>query len=415
MAYKKSGLAFQGVSKAEYNKELQIQHQREQEGIDIAEKLHAIAKKTQEELKKTGAFTDYITGNYRKRMEIQKVINKDGEIKRNVEKEGLELTQKELDASTDLSDQIETYAPNMKRFAEGIEESIRDFKALAGKVGFVVAALVVAVQQAIKFAKEVNEIRGDFGIAATEAMKLNLALKGASYYGKAFMLDSEDMKQNFDVLVGELGVANKEMAWFNVQFSRTVRNSGLNNQNAADFLSILMSQEGVTKELALSELDRLTTLSRMEGVAPSEVFKDLAADADLFASLIGNSTEELIKATAAAKKLGFEFGNIVELGDSLLNVTDRINKEQQLSLILGRQVRLDRVAILNAQGRVDAAQRELASQLRGFGQLGGLQQRQVSGIMGAMNVAELNQMMGLLSEMNSNLVRGNRDRRNSYL
>ena len=176
-----------------------------------------------------------------------------------------------------------------------------------------------------------------------------------------------------------------------------------------------MSQEGVTKELALSELDRLTTLSRMEGVAPSEVFKDLAADADLFASLIGNSTEELIKATAAAKKLGFEFGNIVSLGDSLLDVTDRINKEQQLSLILGRQVRLDRVAILNAQGRVDAAQRELASQLRGFGQLGGLQQRQVSGIMGAMNVAELNQMMGLLSEMNSNLIRGNRDRRNSYL
>ena len=38
--------------------------------------------------------------------------------------------------------------------------------------------------------------------------------------------------------------------------------------------------------------------------------------------------------------------------------------EQTLSIITGRQIRLDRVAILTSQGRIAEAQRELATQLR---------------------------------------------------
>ena len=48
----------------------------------------------------------------------------------------------------------------------------------------------------------------------------------------------------------------------------------------------------------------------------------------------------------------------------LLNITDRLEKEQTLSIITGRQIRLDRVAILTSQGRIAEAQRELATQLR---------------------------------------------------
>ena len=91
---------------------------------------------------------------------------------------------------------------------------------------------------------------------------------------------------------------------------------------------------------------------------------ELASNADLFASFIGKGAENLIKAAAAAKKVGVEFGSIVELGDGLLDITERINKEQTLSTILGKQVSLERFAALNAAGETVAAQEELARILK---------------------------------------------------
>ena len=219
---------------------------------------------------------------------------------------------------------------------------------------------------------------------AKDAAKVVVSLKLAEQQAKLFMIDSDTFSDNFTQLVDKLGQANSEMAFFNVQFSRTLRNSGIQAENGAEFLSILMSQSGVSKELALTELERLATMARMEKVAPAAVFETLAEDADLFASFIGKAEKDL------------------------LNVTDRINKEQQLSLILGRQVSLQRVAALSAQGKVDAAQRELASQLRGFSGLSALQQRQAAGVVGGAGVAELRKMLGLLEDMNTGINKGNR-------
>ena len=49
---------------------------------------------------------------------------------------------------------------------------------------------------------------------------------------------------------------------------------------------------------------------------------------DLFASHLGQSEQHLIAAVAQAKRLGMEFGALNEFGDGLLDVTERINKEQ---------------------------------------------------------------------------------------
>jgi len=280
---------------------------------------------------------------------------------------------------------------------------------LVTNFGLALGLLVFLVKKAFEFAKSINKAREDFGILAKDAAKVVVSLKAAEHQARLFMIDSDTFSNNFTQLVDKLGQANSEMAFFNVEFSRTLRNSGIQAENGAEFLSILMSQSGVSKELALTELDRLATMARMEKVAPAQIFEDLAADADMFASFIGNSEKELIKAASAARKLGFEFGSIVELGDSLLDITETINKEQQLSLILGKQVSLQRFAILSSQGRVDAAQRELASQLRGFSGLTALQQRQASGVLGGGGVAELRKMLGLLETtvgQNNRMIQG---------
>jgi hypothetical protein len=335
-----------------------------QEALDIAEKLHKIAKERNEELKKTGAFTDYISGGVKKQQIIQSVINKDGTVRNGIDKRGLELAEKQLETVTDISDEVQRLAPGMFDFVQGIEEGVRNFTKFVGKVGFVVAAFATLVSLGIKFAQAINEVRKEFGLTAVEAAKVAGSIKLAEFRAKRFLLDSDQIEASYKALADTFGVLNHEVVQFSVDVARVARNSGLTAESTAELLASITAATGQSKDLALNSINTLTSFARLEGVAPSQVFKDLATNADVFASFIGRGEQNLIKAAAAARKVGLEFGSIVSFGDELLNITDRLEKEQTLSIITGRQIRLDRVAILTSQGRIAEAQRELATQLR---------------------------------------------------
>jgi len=335
-----------------------------QEALDVAEKLHKLAKERNEELKQTGAFTDYISGGYRKQQIIGQVLRKDGTVRNNINKTALELAEKQLETVTDLSDEVQRLAPGIFDFVQGIEQGIKNFTNLVGKVGFVVAAFATLVSLGIKFAKLVNEIRKDFGLTAMDAAKVAGSIQLANFQAKRFLLDSEDIEASYKALADTFGVLNHEVVQFSVDVARVARNSGLTAESTAELLASITAATGQSKDLALNSINTLTSFARLEGVAPSQVFKDLAVNADVFASFIGRGEQNLIKAAAAARKVGLEFGSIVSFGDELLNITDRLEKEQTLSIITGKQIRLDRVAILTSQGRIAEAQRELATQLR---------------------------------------------------
>ena len=335
-----------------------------QEALDIAEKLHKLAKDRNEELKQTGRFTDYISGGQEKQRIIQSVINKDGTVRNGIDKRALELAEKQIEAVTDLSDEVQRLAPGMFEFVQGIEEGVKNFTKFVGKVGFVVAAFATLVSLGIKFAQAVNEIRKEFGLTAVEAAKVAGSIKLAEFQAKRFLLDSDEIKETYTALAQTFGQLNNEVVQFSVDVARIARNSGLGAENTVNLLATNKAVKGESNDLALSTLQSVVNLARMEGVAPAVVLQDLVGSADEFASFIGRGEKNLIKAAAAARKVGLEFGDIVKFGDELLNITDRLEKEQTLSIITGRQIRLDRVAILTSQGRIAEAQRELATQLR---------------------------------------------------
>jgi len=370
-----------------------------QEALDIAEKLHKLAKERNEELKQTGAFTDYISGGYRKQKIIGQVLRKDGTLRNNINKTALEFAEKELETVTDLSNEVQRLAPGIFDFVQGIEQGIRNFTNLVGKVGFVVAAFATLVTLGIKFAKLVNEIRKDFGLTAMNAAKVAGSIKLAEFRAKRFLLDSEDIGASYKALVDTFGQLNSEVVQFSVDVARVARNTGLGAENVAELLASITAATGQSKDLALSSINTLTSFARLEGVAPGIVLKDLAKNADLFASFIGRGEQNLIKAAAAARKVGLEFGSIVQFGDDLLNITDRLEKEQTLSIITGKQIRLDRVAILTSQGRIAEAQRELATQLRAVQGLSAQQIRFAAGAVGM----DVNALMKLVQLGESSL------------
>ena len=226
------------------------------------------------------------------------------------------------------------------------------------------AAILAAGKFLFGLVKDAQKLRREFGFTLVEATKLTAAIKAASFASQAFLLDSEDVEDTFKALARTFGEVNLQTVGFSLELARAARNIGLQNEEAVTLLANITGATGQSKDLALNTLQTIGNLARMEGVSPGIVLKDLANSADEFASFIGRGEKNLIKAAAAARKVGLEFGDIVKFGDELLNITDRLEKEQTLSIITGRQIRLDRVAILTSQGRVAEAQRELATQLR---------------------------------------------------
>ena len=226
------------------------------------------------------------------------------------------------------------------------------------------AAILAAGKFLFGLVKDAQELRREFGFSVVEATKLTAAIKAASFASKAFLLEEKAVEDTFKALARTFGEVNLQTVGFSLELARAARNIGLGNDEAVELLATVSAATGQSKDLALNTIETIASLARAEGVAPGVVFKDLASDANAFASFIGKGEQNLIKAAAAARKVGLEFGDIVKFGDELLNITDRLEKEQTLSIITGRQIRLDRVAILTSQGRIAEAQRELATQLR---------------------------------------------------
>ena len=255
------------------------------------------------------------------------------------------------------------------------------------------AAIIAATTALIAFAKQTNEIREHLGVSATNAAKLNIQLQISKVRGKAFLLEAEKIESAFEALTDEFGIANGEVVSLSVELARVARNTGISAEQAAQFTSLISAATGQSKELAIASIESLAAFAELEGVAPGKILEELAENADTFASFIGNSEKELVRAAAAAKKLGTNFDTLVGFGDELLDVSERINKEQLLSTILGKQISLERFTALTAQDRLGEAQEEFRRQLQGINSLTSQQIRLAADVLPG-GVAELRRLTG---------------------
>ena len=260
------------------------------------------------------------------------------------------------------------------------------------------AAILAAGKFLFGLVKDAQELRKEFGFTLVEATKLTAAIKAASFASKAFLLEEKAVEDTFKALARTFGEVNLQTVGFSLELARAARNIGLAEDESVKLLSNIIGATGQSKDLALNTLQTIGNLARMEGVSPGVVLQDLANSADEFASFIGRGEKNLIKAAAAARKVGVEFGQIVELGDGLLDITERINKEQTLSTILGKQISLERFTALNAAGEQVAAQEELARILKQTQGLSAIERRMFAAELN-MGVADIQRLTGLRSGM----------------
>jgi len=372
--------------------------------VSLFQQINSLQKQVTERVKEQSSFVSGLTGEYGKQQQLRKILKRlaeeelDATERANLSEKVKGINQ-ELEAAAKAGDAFQNLFPNFGSGIASLESGFKSIGTVLTSGPLALVAIVAGIAMALmRIAKNVNATREQFGMSAKEALKLNFELKKAQLAAKAFGLSAEQVKESFDAVTQTFGIANGQAVQFSVQVARIARNTGLGVENTVELVSLFSAARNVSKDIALNMVEMVTQMASAEGVSRGILMKELASNADLFASFIGKGERNLIKAAAAAKKVGMEFGGLVELGDGLLDVTERINKEQTLSTILGKQISLERFTALNAAGDTVAAQQELARLLKNTADLSPQLRRLFAAELN-LGVADIQRLTGLRSGM----------------
>ena len=433
--FKKSGLQFQGVKKGEY--EIAFNAANATEFRSIIKDVEAGTRSVDDAQK---AVNEKLAGAVSKQLELNKLAkeeeNSRGGLVNNVKRalgfsfqqNDLTRVQKQLTDAIESNDEeriknaqelvsetqklnkaqkeafndFKSFFPGFVNFLENIDKARGMFNQIAKRVGVVgggiAAGLLIGLAVLVNLVKQANALSQEFGGGLKANRAIAAQLKLSNIRAKFFALSAEQVRSSFDAIASTFGDVSVASAKFAVDLARVSRDTGVSAENVANLVSLFNPLTNGSRQLSLDLIESVSSLARAQGVASGVLIDELASNADLFASFIGKGEQNLIKAAAAAKKVGVEFGSIVELGDGLLDITERINKEQTLSTILGKQISLERFTALNAAGDTVAAQEELARLLRNTADLSPQLRRIFASELG-LGVADIQRLTGLRGGM----------------
>ena len=244
------------------------------------------------------------------------------------------------------------------------------------------------------FAAGIAETRKELGISIGAAAKLNVQNKAIYLQAKLYHITQEEINSAQAAIRENLGASVSEAASLSLNFARTAAATGQTADGLADSLSIMESISSASRDVLLNQIRSNAAMIEAAGVAPSLVFKDIAENTKYFAEFAKDGGQNLIEAGTAARKLGLDMNAVSTVAESLLNFETSIENQMQASMLLGRQINLDKARQLSLTGDHVGMMEEVLRQVGGeaeFAKMNVLQRRALSDLVGV-DVEQLSRM-----------------------
>jgi len=292
-------------------------------------------------------------------------------------------------------------APKLEKLTEGMKKNFMDGFKSGGKEGEGMAA---KVGSSLKTMGPIGMAAIGIVIAAIAKMVLSMAKfaneTGLSYkqtlkLGGALAINAEGVKS----LTEEFGNVNNITTKMAGQMLILNKQFGISATASAKLLKLQTATSGQTKEQLLNVQKEVAQMARLEGVSPAAVFESMSASSEDFAKFTKDSGKNLMKMAIQAKKVGLEMGSILSAMEGSLDLESSINAQFEASVLLGRQINLDKFRQLSLAGDALGAQKEIVRlvgsesewnsmnliQRKALATAVGLQVSEVSKVVGAQN------------------------------
>lgn len=217
-------------------------------------------------------------------------------------------------------------------FAKGLVENAKELKQELGlSVG----------QSAVLGAK----------VSAVEATFTKLGMRAGEV--KAFSVAISQEFGNIDEL--SLATLNK--------FAAISTQTGLSGENAAKLAKSIQIIQGGSLDASLSTIKVAQNLADAAGVSSKLVLEDIANDTENFAKFAKDGGRNIATAAVSARRLGLSLGNVASIAENLLDFESSIESQMEASVLLGRQLNLDKARELALTGDLAGLAEEVKNQV----------------------------------------------------
>ena len=226
------------------------------------------------------------------------------------------------------------------------------------------------------------------------------------YMTKGFSLMSavglSDTKGVLDEMVATMGTMNSLTSAEVDHVGHLAKEMGVTGQEAFGLVEGFSKLPGETMATATHAADYVKSLSKANGVAPGKITKEIAKNTELMALGGYKSAKAFTEAAMKAQKMGVELSTTSRVMNGLLNFENSINKQMEASVLLGKEINLDRARQLALEGKSVEATEEVLKNVGGqaaFDKMNVLQKQALAEATG-MTVEELSKAADAQAEKN---------------
>ena len=170
---------------------------------------------------------------------------------------------------------------------------------------------------------------------------------------------------------------------------------GVAASQVAELSDNLFVATNLTREQASAALNSTAEFARQNKVAPKKVLEDMAQNAQVLAKFSDGTAEGMARAAVQAARLGLELSAVGQVMDGLLNLESSIASEFEASVLLGKELNLDRARTLALNNDMEGAMKEIVKQVGSeaeFQQMNAIQRQSLADAVG-LSTDQLAQMM----------------------
>jgi len=226
-----------------------------------------------------------------------------------------------------------------------------------------------------------NSTSQNLGVGVQEAMKMNkeFADLASASDGLMVVADIVEVQKELSDAIGDSTIATAEMAASATKMSKALK---ISSGEAAMIYKQFALTDGLTGQVVEDTLILAKNLADASGVKLSTVMKDVASSGKQFQNYFGKSTKDMLKAAIAARKMGFELNDMVDMSKNLLDVEGRIEKQMKFNMLTGKNINLDKATSLMLAGDEAAAMEEIKNQVGDTSELGILERQALDEMLG---------------------------------
>lgn len=311
-----------------------------------------------------------------------------------------EVQQRLLKEQEDLSKAAETIKKidsEREQIMESINEKAHMMKLIftdsRAAAAFFTSQLIKGYQSAVQL----------FGFVREQGMTMSQAFyEVKDAVGDAFAgllsFSGVGAKESLEVMRGmreEMGTLEEVTRNARIEAGSLALTFGVSAEEAGKLTAQFTMMPNATMETANNTLELAGNMAKAAGVAPGAVLRDMAKSSEEVAAFTKDGGENIAVAAVAAKKMGMEFSQLTKMADQLLDFENSINKQMEASVLLGKEINLDKARQMALNGDLAGMTQEILANVGGeaeFNKMNLLQRKALAESMGV-SVADLQKMI----------------------